>query len=64
LLEALKIAGMLGAAPREVVIVGIQPEDVSPGLEPSPEIKRRIPKAIEVIKGLIQAGQGERNGGT
>ena len=64
LLEALKMAGMLGTVPREIVIVGIQPEDVSPGLEPSPEIKRRIPEAVEVIKGLIQTDQGERNGGT
>ncbi|UCF81265.1 MAG: hydrogenase maturation protease [Acidobacteriota bacterium] len=59
LLEALKMAGMLGTVPKEIVIVGIQPEDVSPGLEPSPEIKRRIPEAVEVIKRLIQTEQGE-----
>jgi hydrogenase maturation protease len=59
LLEALKMAGMLGTVPKEVVIVGIQPGDVSPGLEPSPEIKRRIPEAVEVIKELIQADRGE-----
>ena len=54
LLDALQMAEKLGRAPREVIIIGIQPKEVSLGLDPSAEVKQQIPRAIEVIKRLIR----------
>lgn len=49
LLETLTIARYLGYAPREVVIFGIEPHKVSPGLELSPEVTRVVPRVIELV---------------
>jgi hydrogenase maturation protease len=35
--------------PKETVVIGIEPKDMSDGLELSPEIEERIPKIIDVV---------------
>ncbi len=49
LVETLLAAKHLGVAPREVVIYGVQPKDISSGLELSPEIAALIPRLIELV---------------
>ena len=49
LLETLIAAKHLGCAPQEVAIFGIQPKDISPGLELSKEVTKVLPKVIELV---------------
>jgi hydrogenase maturation protease len=49
LLQTLAVAGQLGCAPQEVVIFGIAPQEISYGLELSPEIAALIPEVIELV---------------
>ena len=39
----------LGQAPEEVVVIGVEPEEIDWGLELSPNLQKRIPRIIEVI---------------
>ena len=48
LAETLEMARLLGCAPRQVVIFGVKPKEVSPGLELSEEVKKSVPKIIEL----------------
>ena len=43
------MARQLGGAPKEVVIFGIVPKDLSPGLEMTPEIAAIVPKVIDLV---------------
>ena len=54
LLETFMAAGQLGCAPREVVIFGVQPADVAPGLELSGTVARLVPRLVELV--LADAG--------
>ena len=49
LVESLAMAKHLGCAPREVSIVGIQPGEINPGMELTPEVADAVPKAIQVV---------------
>ena len=49
LLDALVAAEQLGVRPKEVVIFGVKPKEVSCGLELSPEIDRLVPEIIELV---------------
>ncbi|MFH1560858.1 MAG: HyaD/HybD family hydrogenase maturation endopeptidase [Chloroflexota bacterium] len=49
LLETLTIARHLGCTPREVIIFGIEPKEVSWGLELSPEVASATPRVIELV---------------
>lgn len=55
LLETLIAAKHLGCAPQEVVIFGIQPKDISPGLELSEEVTKVLPKVIELVLAEAQS---------
>lgn len=48
LVDVLKVAHFLGHKP-EMVFIGIEPKDISEGLEISPEIEERIPKIIDLV---------------
>ena len=50
LVDSLAMATMLGCAPREVIVVGIQPGQIRPGLHLSPEVECAIPNAIDVVR--------------
>jgi hydrogenase maturation protease len=49
LLETLVLARHLNAAPREVVIIGVKPGSVECGLELSAEIRRLVPRIVELV---------------
>ena len=49
LLETLALATQLGAAPGEVVIIGIVPESVRSGLEMSPVVAAAVPGVIDLV---------------
>ena len=49
LAETLMAARTLGCAPKEVVIFGIQPMEVSTGLDLSDEISGVLPKVIDLV---------------
>ncbi len=49
LLETLQAAAHLDCAPREVVIYGVQPADISSGLELSPQIAAIVPALVQRV---------------
>ena len=52
ILDVIKMAAMLGEQP-EVVILGIEPQEIASGLELTPVIEERIPSLVQsVIKEL------------
>ena len=48
LLENLRLMEQFGQKPGDVVIIGIEPEDISWGLELSAKLRERIPQIIKV----------------
>ena len=56
LLETLIMARQLGCAPQEVIIFGIVPRDISPGLEMTPEVAAVVPKIIEAVLAELKRG--------
>jgi hydrogenase maturation protease len=62
-LDALHMSEVMNSKPKEIVVIGIEPKDMSGGLELSPEIEERIPKIIElVMKELNSNGHSRENG--
>ncbi len=49
LLENLRLMEEFGQKPKDVVIIGIEPEDMNWGLELSPNLQQRIPQIIKVV---------------
>lgn len=54
LLEALEMARLLGDAPREVILYGVQPKQIGLGLELSPEVSRALPELLELVLAEIK----------
>jgi hydrogenase maturation protease len=59
LLEVLDLARALGQCPPEVVIFGIQPKEISWGMELSPEVQASIPKVVEMALAEISHAEHE-----
>lgn len=59
LLETLAVAGQLGIAPEEVIVIGIKPKDVSCGLTLSQEIARLVPRVVEVVLAELEKQAGD-----
>lgn len=57
--ENLKLMKGLGIEPGEVVIIGVEPKEMGWGLEPSPELRKRIPEIVRVV---LQEAQGGADG--
>lgn len=58
LLEVLEMAHLIGNAP-ETIIFGIVPKEFgSFGLEPTPDIKAKIPRIIELVMKELEGGGG------
>ncbi|MES0278508.1 MAG: HyaD/HybD family hydrogenase maturation endopeptidase [Dehalococcoidales bacterium] len=49
LLENLALVKYLDKPPEEMIIFGVEPKDLSVGLELSPEVARVIPRLIELV---------------
>lgn len=47
--QALTMTKQLGCEPKEVVVFGIKPRDISCGLELSEEITASLPKVVELV---------------
>lgn len=50
LLDTLEMARHLSAAPQEVVVLGVQPEQISPGDTLTPRIEAVIPRLVELVR--------------
>jgi hydrogenase maturation protease len=46
LIDSLRMAEQLGCAPRRVLVLGVQPASLAPGMELSPEVAAVLPKVI------------------
>ena len=49
LIDALAAAEKLNCLPKEIVIIGIEPNQISPGLELTEQVKQKIPKIVNVV---------------
>ena len=54
LVDALTQVEFLGCSPREVVLYGIEPKDMSAGLELTAEVEAAIPRVIELVLGELK----------
>jgi hydrogenase maturation protease len=48
-LDALYMSIVMDEKPEEIVVIGIEPKDMSDGTELSPEIEERIPDIIKIV---------------
>jgi len=48
-LDALLVSEAMNSKPEEIVVVGIEPNDMSSGMELSTEIEKRIPDIINLV---------------
>ena len=55
LVESLLIARYLNCPPREVVIFGVQPHSIAPGLELSPQLSAVVPRVIRAVLAELDA---------
>jgi hydrogenase maturation protease len=58
LFETLAMARQLGCAPEEVVIFGVVPMALEPGLELSPEVAAVVPRVIDLV--LAELNNGDK----
>ncbi len=49
LLDALTAAEKLNCAPKEIVIIGVEPKKMDWGLELTDEVKQRVPEIINIV---------------
>ena len=49
LLDTLSLAKLAGCSPRDIVIFGIEPKELTWGLELSPEVAAVVPRVIELV---------------
>lgn len=52
--DVVNTSRMLGTKPEEIVFIGVEPADISEGLEPTPLIAKRIPGIIELVMKEIE----------
>lgn len=55
LVETLAITRLLQCTPREVIVLGIQPKAIEPGLELTPELSAAIPRAVQAVVAELAA---------
>jgi len=58
--EAIAMAEALGREPRRTSIVGIEPAEISWGLELTPAVQAAVPEAVNVVLDQIRRWRGER----
>ncbi len=49
LLDALALVERIGCAPKEVILIGVEPKEIAPDLELTEEIKQRVPAIIDTV---------------
>ena len=55
-IENLKLMGLTGNEPSEVIIIGIEPKDTGWGTELSPDLKKRLNAIVKVVLREINTG--------
>ena len=50
LVEGIRMMRYVGVNPRAIVIIGVEPKEIGWGLEISPELEKKIPQIIDIIK--------------
>lgn len=55
--DTLAMAKRLNCAPREVIIIGVKPKDITPGLGLSGEIAGIVPRIIECVSAEIETAR-------
>jgi len=58
-MDALHMTEIMHEKPKEIVVIGIQPKDMSDGLDLSPEIEERIPRIIEIVMEELNSERSE-----
>jgi len=53
--ETIAMARQLGCAPKEMIFFGVQPGEVSPGLELTAAVARAVPRVVEITRSAAQA---------
>lgn len=54
--DVVRTVTALGTKPSEIVFIGVEPQEISEGLELSPVIEKKIPRIIELVMKEIAAG--------
>jgi hydrogenase maturation protease len=54
LMYNLKMMELSGVKPKEVVIIGVEPKDISEGMELSPELSDKIPQIMKVVTSELE----------
>lgn len=49
LIDALAAAQMCNCAPREIVIIGVEPEEINYGLELTEQVRQKVPKIVKMV---------------
>jgi hydrogenase maturation protease len=52
--QSLEIMRIVGNEPREIVIIGIEPNEIGWGTEPSDELQERTPEIIKIVLNEIR----------
>ena len=50
LVEGIRVMKYAGVNPKAIVIIGVEPKEIGWGLEISPELEKKIPQIIDVVK--------------
>lgn len=49
LLDTLRMAKQLGCSPKQVLVLGVVPEDIGPGLDLTPAVAKQVPKIVQLV---------------
>lgn len=49
LMSSLKMMSLLGKAPQEIIIIGVQPKEIDWGMELSPELQEKVPEIVRIV---------------
>ncbi|MFC1961440.1 hydrogenase maturation protease [Chloroflexota bacterium] len=55
LIENLALMAQFGEIPEEVIIIGIEPQEIDSGLEPSAKLQKLMPRIIEIVMAEVRA---------
>jgi hydrogenase maturation protease len=58
-MDAIHMSETMGSKPKEIVVIGVEPKDMSDGVELSPEIEERIPRIIELLMNELNSEKSE-----
>ena len=61
LLENLWLMEQFGQKPENIVIIGVEPEDMNCGLELSAKLQQRLPRILEVVLGEVGLSHAHRS---